>query len=232
MKLSVIIPCYNEARTIEEIISLVYKAPPSDKEVIVVDDMSSDDTRKLLEGPLSSKVDKVVYHKNNKGKGAAIQTGLAHVTGDIVMIQDADMEYDPNEYQKVIAPILNNEADVVYGSRFYENQYHAQDTSYKIARLANKFLTCLSNIFTGLKLTDMETCYKAIRYDIAKTIVIKEKRFGIEPEITAKLAKVPNIRIKEVPISYAPRSYEDGKKIGYKDGIRAIYCIIKYSFSK
>ena len=167
----------------------------------------------------------MIHQKQNGGKGAALHTGFAAATGDIVIIQDADMEYDPNEYARVIEPICNDEADVVYGSRFAETKRY--DDAYKQNIAANLFLTRLSNLFTGLKLTDMETCYKAFRREIIQSIELKEKRFGFEPEITAKLAS-RKVRMAEVPISYFPRKVEEGKKINWKDGVRAIYCIVKY----
>ena len=221
--LSIIIPCYNERENIIKILDKVDQAKVPAKEIIVVDDMSTDGTRDILEEQVKSRVAKIVYHEQNGGKGAALKTGFSHATGDIVIIQDADMEYDPLEYPKVIEPIVKGEADVVYGSRFLESKAKG----YLSNRLANKFLTRLSNLFTGLHLTDMETCYKAFKREIIQSVDIEEKRFGFEPEITAKIAKM-KIRIKEVPISYYPRTSEEGKKIGFKDGLRAIYCIMKY----
>lgn len=223
VKLSIIIPCYNERENIIKILDKVDQAEVPHKEIIVVDDMSTDGTRKILEERVKERVAKIVYHEQNGGKGAALKTGFSHATGDIVIIQDADMEYDPMEYPKVIEPIVKGEADVVYGSRFLESKAKG----YLSNRLANKFLTKLSNLFTGLHLTDMETCYKAFKREIIQSVDIEEKRFGFEPEITAKIAKM-KIRIKEVPISYYPRTNAEGKKIGFKDGLRAIYCIMKY----
>lgn len=223
VKLSIIIPCYNERENIIKILDKVDQAKVPHKEIIVVDDMSTDGTREILEKQVKSRVAKVIYHEQNGGKGAALRTGFSHASGDIVIIQDADMEYDPMEYPKVIAPIIAGEADVVYGSRFLESKAKG----YLSNRLANKFLTKLSNLFTGFHLTDMETCYKAFKREIIQSVDIEEKRFGFEPEITAKIAKM-KVRIKEVPISYYPRTNAEGKKIGFRDGLRAIYCIVKY----
>ena len=226
--LTIVIPCFNERENIIKILDKVDQAEVANKEIIVVDDMSTDGTREILEEKVKPRVSKIVYHEVNGGKGAALKTGFAHATGDIVIIQDADMEYDPLEYPRVIEPIINGEADVVYGSRFRESKAKG----YLANRMANKFLTWLSNIFTGLKLTDMETCYKAFKREIIQSVDIQEKRFGFEPEITAKIADMKvdgnKLRIKEVPISYYPRTNEEGKKIGFKDGVRAIICIFKY----
>ena len=226
MKLSIVIPCYNEISTIEEIIDAVSASEYSQKEIIVVDDFSTDGTREKLEQYLHNKVDQVLYHDGNMGKGAALRTGIKHATGDILIIQDADLEYDPQEYSVVIGPILNGKADVVYGSRFIGAQAHR--VLYFWHRVGNGFLTLLSNMFTNLNLTDMETCYKAFRTEIIQSIEIEENRFGFEPEITAKIAR-KNIRVFEVGISYNGRTYADGKKIGWKDGFRAIYSIFKYN---
>lgn len=221
--LTIVIPCYNERENIIRILDKVDQADVPNKEIIVVDDMSTDGTRDILEEKVKNRVSQVIYHEVNGGKGAALKTGFAHATGDIVIIQDADMEYDPLEYPKVIAPIIAGEADVVYGSRFL----HTKAKGYLANRVANKFLTMLSNLFTHLHLTDMETCYKAFKREIIQSVDIEEKRFGFEPEITAKIADM-KVRVKEVPISYYPRTSEEGKKIGFKDGLRAIYCILKY----
>lgn len=223
--LSIVIPCYNEKASIRAIVDKVREAPVAHKEIIVVDDCSTDGTSEVLDTEIAPLVSKVIHQKQNGGKGAALHTGFAAATGDIVIIQDADMEYDPNEYARVIEPICNDEADVVYGSRFAETKRY--DDAYKQNIAANLFLTRLSNLFTGLKLTDMETCYKAFRREIIQSIELKEKRFGFEPEITAKLAS-RKVRMAEVPISYYPRKVEEGKKINWKDGVRAIYCIVKY----
>ena len=221
--LSIVMPCYNEKENIITIVNKILETPIKNKEIIVVDDMSTDGTKEILEEKIRPLVSKIVYHEQNGGKGAALKTGFAHATGDIVIIQDADLEYDPMEYELVVAPIVKGEADIVYGSRFL----NAKAKGYLSNRLANKFLTKLSNLFTRLKLTDMETCYKAFKREIIQSVDIEEKRFGFEPEITAKISRM-NIRIKEVPISYYPRTMEEGKKIGFKDGVRAIYCIWKY----
>ena len=223
--LSIVIPCYNEKASIRTIVDKVREAPVAHKEIIIVDDCSTDGTSEVLDTEIAPLVSKVIHQKQNGGKGAALHTGFAAATGDIVIIQDADMEYDPNEYARVIEPICNDEADVVYGSRFAETKRY--DDAYKQNIAANLFLTRLSNLFTGLKLTDMETCYKAFRREIIQSIELKEKLFGFEPEITAKLAS-RKVRMAEVPISYFPRKVEEGKKINWKDGVRAIYCIVKY----
>lgn len=223
--LSIVIPCYNEKASIRTIVDKVREASVAHKEIIIVDDCSTDGTSEVLDTEIAPLVSKVIHQKQNGGKGAALHTGFAAATGDIVIIQDADMEYDPNEYARVIEPICNDEADVVYGSRFAETKRY--DDAYKQNIAANLFLTRLSNLFTGLKLTDMETCYKAFRREIIQSIELKEKRFGFEPEITAKLAS-RKVRMAEVPISYFPRKVEEGKKINWKDGVRAIYCIVKY----
>lgn len=223
--LSVIVPCYNEKDHIEDLIRKVLAAPGDNKEIIVVDDCSNDGTRDILESKIKPLVSKIIYHEKNAGKGAALRTGFKAATGDVVIVQDADLEYDPNEYPIIVNPIFNDKADVVYGSRFAKGSHY--QNAYLKNILANRFLTFLSNIFTGLHITDMETCYKAFRREIIQSIELKEERFGFEPEVTAKVAKT-KCRVKEVPISYYPRTVEQGKKIGYKDGLRAIYCIWKY----
>lgn len=222
-KLTVVIPCYNEKNSIQTIVEKVMVAPIKNKEIIIVDDKSTDGTSELLDREVAPMVSKVIHHEVNQGKGGALRTGFQHATGDLVIIQDADLEYDPNEYPLVVQPIINGECDVCYGSRFLN---HAAK-GYKANQVANKFLTRLSNLFTHLNLTDMETCYKCFKREVIQAVDIKENRFGFEPEITAKIARM-GIKIKEVPISYYPRTNEEGKKIGFKDGLRAIYCILKY----
>ena len=231
MLLSVIIPCYNELNTIDEIIDAVNASPYPDKEIIIVDDFSSDGTRQKLMHEIgdSGRVSNIIYHAKNQGKGAALRTGIAAATGDLVIIQDADLEYDPNEYPRLIEPILKDRADVVFGSRFLGGDAHR--VLYFWHRVGNGFLTLTSNMFTNLNLTDMETCYKVFRREIIQSILIEENRFGFEPEITAKLSKL-NCRIYEVGISYYGRTYDEGKKIGWRDGFRALYCILKYNLRK
>jgi glycosyltransferase involved in cell wall biosynthesis len=229
LKLSVVIPCYNEAATIEKVIAAVLEAPFADKEIIVVDDCSTDGTREILRDRIAPRVSRILYQPVNQGKGAALRAGFAAATGDIVIIQDADLEYDPQEYPKVINPIIEGKADVVYGSRFIGSDPHR--VVYFWHRVGNGFLTLLSNMFTNLNLTDMETCYKAFRREIIQSITIEENRFGFEPEITAKIAR-KGVRIYEVGISYYGRTYEEGKKINWKDGVRALYCIVKYNVRK
>lgn len=226
MRLSIVIPCYNELGTIGEVVKAVKASPVKDCEIIIVDDCSKDGTRELLKSKLEVEVDQVIYHPNNKGKGAALRTGFAAATGDIVIVQDADLEYDPKEYSIMIQPILDNKADVVFGSRFLSGRPHR--VVYYWHRVGNGFLTMLSNMFTNINLTDMETCYKAFRREVIQSIKIQENRFGFEPEITAKVAKM-ECRIYEVGISYYGRTYKEGKKIGWKDGFQAIWCIIKYN---
>jgi len=226
MKLSVVIPVYNEANTIREIIKRV-EAVALDKELLIVDDYSTDGTRDVLKGIEGNKDIRVLYHEKNKGKGAALRTGFMHAKGNIVVVQDADLEYNPQEYQRMIRPILDGRADVVYGSRFVTTE--ERRVLYFWHFLGNSFLTLLSNMATNLNLSDMETCYKMFRAEVIKNIHIEENRFGFEPEITAKVAK-RKYRIYEIGISYSGRDYSEGKKIGWKDGFRAIWCIIKYNF--
>lgn len=227
MKVSIVIPCYNEAKTILQIITAVKQSPVDNKEIILIDDCSTDGTREIVKRDIEPNIDKVIYHEKNMGKGAALRTGLKQITGDIVIIQDADLEYNPKEYQNLIKPILENKADVVYGSRFMGGEPHR--VSFFWHMVGNKMLTFLSNMFTNLSLTDMETCYKVFKKEVIDKITIEENRFGFEPEITAKLAKLNDIRIYEIGISYYGRSYKEGKKIGWKDGISSIRAIIKYN---
>jgi len=226
MKLSIVIPCYNESKTIRTIVERVRSSPYPDKEIIIVDDCSRDGTRDLLRTQIEPLVDKILYHEVNQGKGAALRTGFAAATGDAVIVQDADLEYDPDEYPKLMRPILDGKADVVFGSRFMGGEAHRVHFFWHM--VGNKFLTLLSNMFTNLNLTDMETCYKVFRREVIQKIQIEENRFGFEPEITAKVAKL-NVIIFELGISYYGRSYAEGKKIGWRDGFRALWAILKYN---
>jgi glycosyltransferase involved in cell wall biosynthesis len=226
-KLSVVVPVYNEERWVREIVRRIREVPIP-KEVILVDDCSKDGTRRILEEEISKLPDcRVVYHEVNQGKGAALRTGFKHATGDVVVVQDADLEYDPAEYPRLLQPIIDGKADVVYGSRFIGDNHRVL---YYWHSVANKGLTTLSNFFTNLNLTDMETCYKVFRREVIQGINLKSNRFGFEPEVTAKVAKKrnPAWRIYEVPISYSGRTYEEGKKIGLKDAFNALYCIIRF----
>ncbi|MGH8017016.1 MAG: glycosyltransferase family 2 protein [Opitutaceae bacterium] len=224
--LSIIIPCFNERLTIRNIVDAVRAAPVASKEIIIVDDCSTDGTRDLLATEIAPLVDKVLYHETNQGKGAALRTGMAAATGDLIVIQDADLEYDPEEYPILLEPILEGKADVVFGSRFMGGGPHR--VVYFWHRMGNRFLTLFSNMMTNLNLTDMETCYKVFKREIIQKIRIEENRFGFEPEITAKVAKLDCV-IYEVGISYHGRTYAQGKKVGWKDGFRAIYAILKYN---
>ena len=226
MKLSVVIPCYNEVATIKQILEAVRDCGFSQLELIVVDDFSTDGTRDLLQGELRDQIDVLLLHEKNQGKGAALRSGFRAATGDLVVVQDADLEYDPRDYVKVAAPILEGKADVVYGSRFAGGESHR--VLYYWHSVGNALLTRLSNMFTNINLTDMETCYKMFRREVIQAIDLKENRFGFEPEVTAKVARM-GVRIYEVGISYSGRTYQEGKKIGWKDGFRALYAILKYN---
>jgi glycosyltransferase involved in cell wall biosynthesis len=228
MLLSVVIPVYNEKDYIEKLIESVLVVDV-EKELIVVDDCSTDGTRDVLKGLEGRAGVNVLYHEKNSGKGAALRTGFSKASGEIVIVQDADLEYDPREYPKLIAPILEGKADVVYGSRFAGGEAHRVLLFWHM--VGNKFLTLLSNMFTNLNLTDMETCYKVFRKEVLDRITVKENRFGFEPEVTAKVSRL-GVRIYEVGISYSGRGYGEGKKIDWRDGVRALWCIIKYNIFK
>ena len=225
MFVSVIIPCFNEKQTLKKILEKVQNSKIKIQEIIIVDDCSTDGTIQILKS-IKNPLIKIYYHSKNRGKGAALRTGFSKAKGDICIVQDADLEYDPDDYPRLIKPILDDKADVVFGSRFQGGSPHR--VVYFWHRIGNGFLTLLSNILTDLDLSDMETCYKVFKREIIQSIRIKEDRFGFEPEITAKIAKM-NLRVYEVGIAYYGRTYSEGKKITWKDGIRAIYCILKYN---
>ena len=226
MKVSVVIPCFNERKTIEQVVNAVRGAPIQNIEIIVVDDGSTDGTIDVLKEKVAGLADQIIYQPANRGKGAALRTGFAAATGDIILVQDADLEYSPSDYPELLQPIFSGSADVVFGSRFLGGRPHR--VLYFWHMVGNRFLTLLSNMFTNLNLTDLETCYKAFRAPLVKNLDLREKRFGFEPEITAKLAKT-RCRIYEVGISYSGRTYEEGKKVNWKDGFRAIYAIVRYN---
>lgn len=233
MLLSIVIPAYNEGATIHEILALVASTELPvgvDREIIIVNDCSTDGTvasvRRFVRDSGSRSV-RLISHVRNRGKGAAIRTGFSYATGDYIVIQDADLEYDPREYSHLLQPLISGRADVVYGSRFMGGKPHR--ILFFWHSIGNQFLTLLSNLFTNLNLTDMETCYKVFKCSVLRSLVLREDRFGFEPEVTAKIARIPNIRIYEVGIAYYGRTYQEGKKIGWRDGIRAVLCILKYS---
>jgi glycosyltransferase involved in cell wall biosynthesis len=226
MKVSVVIPCFNERGTIEQIAQAVRTAPLDDLEIIVVDDGSTDGTTEILKEKVAPVVDRIIYQPRNRGKGAGLRIGFAAATGDIILVQDADLEYNPSDYPILLEPIFSGKADAVFGSRFMGGQAHR--VLYFWHMVGNRFLTLLSNMFTNLNLTDVETCYKAFRAPLVQHLDLREDRFGFEPEIVAKLAKM-RCRIYEVGISYSGRTYDEGKKVNWKDGIRAIYAIVRYN---
>jgi len=232
VKLSVVVPVYNEEKTIDSILDLIEEAlealaPISSYELVIIDDHSTDNSKEVLEQKVKQKKNyTLLSHDVNSGKGAAIRTGITKTTGDIVLIQDADLEYDPNDYGILLRPFLERKADVVYGSRF---KGEVSRVLYFWHYMGNRFLTFLSNMFTNLNLTDMETCYKVFRGDIIRNMILTSNRFGIEPEMTAKISKIEGIRIYEVPISYFGRTYDEGKKINWKDGVSAIWSILKFN---
>jgi len=229
MKVSIVIPCYNEKGTIEKIVEAVRNAPLERREIIVVDDCSEDGTQAVLQERVSQMVDQVIYHPVNRGKGAALRSGFAAATGDFILVQDADLEYSPEDYPVLLEPLMSGKADAVFGSRFMGGRPHRVLFFWHM--VGNKFLTLLSNIFTNINLTDVETGYKAFKAPLIKSIRIKEDGFGIEPEIIAKLART-GCRIYEVGISYSGRTYAEGKKVNWKDGVRAVYAIFKYNLER
>ena len=229
MKVSIVIPCYNEKNTIEKIVEAVRSAPIENKEIIVVDDCSGDGTQAVLKEKISQMVDRIIYHPVNRGKGAALRSGFAAATGDIILVQDADLEYSPEDYPLLLEPIMSGKADAVFGSRFMGGRPHRVLFFWHM--VGNRFLTLLSNIFTNLNLTDIEAGYKAFKAPVIKSIQIEEDRFAVDPEIVAKLART-GCRIYEVGISYSGRTYAEGKKISWKDGVRAICAILKYNLDR
>lgn len=226
MKVSVVIPCFNEQATIEQIVRAVRTAPLDHIEIIVVDDGSTDGTAAVLKEKVLSVADRIIYQSRNRGKGAALRAGFAAATGDVIVVQDADLEYNPSDYPALLEPIFSGKADAVFGSRFLGGRPHR--VLYFWHMVGNRFLTLLSNMFTNLNLTDLETCYKAFRAPLVKSLHLRENRFGFEPEVTAKLAKA-KCRIYEVGISYNGRTYKEGKKVNWKDGVRTIYAILRYN---
>lgn len=229
MKISVVIPVFNERATIEQIVKFVRAADVGEIEIIVVDDASTDGTQQVLKEKIASVANQIIYQPRNMGKGAALRTGFAAATGDVVLVQDADLEYNPTDYPTLLEPILSGKADAVFGSRFMGG--HPHRVLYFWHMIGNRFLTLLSNMFTNLNLTDVETCYKAFRAEVIKSLDLRENRFGFEPEVTAKLAKA-KCRIYEVGISYNGRTYSEGKKVNWKDGFHAIYAILRYNLFK
>ena len=226
MKLSVVIPVFNECATVEQLVKVVRGADVRDIEIIIVDDGSTDGTQQILKDQVAPLADQIIYQPENLGKGAAVRAGFAAATGDVVLVQDADLEYNPADYPTLLEPILTGKADAVFGSRFMGGRPHR--VLYFWHMVGNRFLTLLSNMFTNLNLTDVETCYKAFRSDVIKKLDLRENRFGFEPEVTAKLAKA-RCRIYEVGISYNGRTYSEGKKVNWKDGFHAIYAIVRYN---
>lgn len=228
-RVSIVIPCYNEAATIEAIVDAVRAVPLEDREIILVDDASTDGTAEIIAERLGDRVDVTLRHPRNRGKGAALRSGFERARGDVVLVQDADLEYDPRDYARLLQPIFEGRADVVFGSRFAGGESHR--VLYFWHSVVNKGLTLLSNMLTDLNLTDMEVCYKAFRREVLERIEIEEERFGFEAEITAKVARL-GVRVFEVGISYSGRTYAEGKKIGWRDGLRAVWCIFKYNLRR